>query len=290
MIISASLLRGSLKCSQSMKTNKGFTLLEMVVVIVILGVLAASITTFISFGTQIYTDVTKRDEIVSSARFAIERLNREIRFAVPNSIRVNGNATRQCIEFTPIILSTIYTDIPVSPEPSSANIKVIAFDENLFNSGFTSNLKVGAYILNANEFYSNSNKKTFLLANNTIVKGVGVNENEWTLTLDSPETFAQDSPTNRLFFFNDAVSYCVLNTRLTRHQAYTRNSDNTPQTQGVLMAEDINMFDNNGNLLPPFWSSEATQLRNSLATVKFIFDYNNEIVIFNNEIQVQNVP
>lgn len=283
-------VKSGLKRSQLIELNKGFTLLEMVVVIVILGVLSAGITTFISFGTQVYTDITKRDEIVSSARFAIERLNREIRFAVPNSTRVNGNATRQCIEFTPTILSAIYTDIPVSPEPSSTEIKVIAFNENLFNAGFTPNLKVGAYILNANEFYNNSNNKTFTLANNTIIKGVGVDKDEWTLSLDSTETFAQDSPTNRLFFFNDAVSYCVLNTRLTRHQTYTRNADNTPQTLGTLMAENINMFDNNGTLLPPFWSTETTQLRNSLVTVKFIFDYNNEVVIFNNEIQVHNVP
>ena len=69
------------------KKSSGFSLIELIVVIVILGVLAASITSFIRFGTQIYTETTARDQLVSSARFAIERLNREVRNALPNSLR-----------------------------------------------------------------------------------------------------------------------------------------------------------------------------------------------------------
>ena len=126
-------------CQQNIRKSNGFSLIELIVVIVILGILATGISTFISFGTQVYTDATDREKIISSARFAIERLNREIRTAVPNSIRINDNGStgiitaKQCIEFTPIVLSTIYTDIAVAPEPASNKIEVISFDEILFN-------------------------------------------------------------------------------------------------------------------------------------------------------------
>ena len=88
---------------------KGFTLIELITVIVLLGILSVGISSFLNFGTQIFVDATNRDEIISTARFSVERLNRELRKALPNSVRAtdNGNSidpiTRQCIEYTPII-------------------------------------------------------------------------------------------------------------------------------------------------------------------------------------------
>lgn len=275
---------------QRLSNIRGFSLIEIIVVIIILGVLATGISTFINFGTQVYTDATDRDEVVASARFAIERLNREVRIAVPNSIRINANnltgaSAKQCIEFTPIVLSTIYTEIAVSPEPAVNEIKVITFDEALFNDGFSPNLRVGVYILNASELYEGSSDKVFTLLNNVIVKS----GNEWTLKLNSIETFAEESPTNRLYFFNHSVSYCVQDSRLTRHQNYSRNADNTPASLGVLMAEHVNMHNAN-TLIPPFGLTEASQLRNSMVHIKLAFERNFEQVVFNNEIQVSNVP
>lgn len=272
------------------KHKRGFSLIEIIVVIVILGVLAVGISTFISFGTQIYTDATDRDEVVSSARFAIERLNREVRAAVPNSIRVTTNnltgaTAKQCIEFTPLILSAIYTDIAVAPEPETADIKVIAFDETLFNSGFAPNLAVGVYVLDADDFYNGGSNKIYTLQDGTITK-VG---NEWTISLNSAQNFTEDSPTNRLYFFNQPVSYCVQNEELRRFYNYTRNADNTPSSAGVLMAENISMHEGT-TLIAPFTLTKASQLRNSMVLVKLAFSINNERVVFNNEVQVSNVP
>ena len=292
MIVERTLLKKT--DSQQLNNIRGFSLIELIVVIVILGVLATSVSTFISFGTQIYTDAKDREQVVSSARFAIERLNREIRTAVPNSIRINansltGSSAKQCIEFTPIILSAIYTDIAVAPELASDEIKVIAFDEALFNTAFPPGLNVGVYILNTDELYSSSDK-VFSLLNNVIVKS----GNEWTLTLASKETFAENSPTERLFFFNQSVSYCVQNSLLTRHQNYSRDTDNipTPSASGVLMAENIDMFDDSvlPVVIPPFKVENATLLRNAMVLVKLTFNINNESIVFNNEIQVPNVP
>ena len=276
-------------CLHQLEKKHGFSLIELIVVIVVLGVLATGISTFINFGTQVYTDATDREKAVSSARFAIERLNREIRSAVPNSVRINANSltgasAKQCIEFTPIVLSAVYTEIAVTPKPASDEVKVVAFDETLFNAGFSPNLSVGVYVLNASEFYGGSSEKVFTLLNNTITKS----GNEWTLTLESTEIFAEESPTNRLYFFNQSVSYCVQNSQLTRHQNYSRNTDNTPNSSGELMAENITMH-NGTTLIPPFWLTEATQLRNSMVLIKLTFTSNFESIVFNNEIQVHNV-
>jgi len=235
--------------------SSGFTLIELIVVIVILGVLASAITTFIKFGTQIYTETTARDQLVSSARFAIERLNREVRNALPNSLILTN--TGQCLEFTPIIESTTYTDIPVAPELARGTINVIKFDE-----AFNASWDAVVYPLNADDVYGNSDK----------VHGVSSIDdagNEWVITLDNSVLYADESPTQRLYFIKGSVEYCLQNRTLLRN--------------GTLMAQDI---DNTA----PFEVLAATLQRNAMVQIHFRFEKNNEKITFNNEIQVLNVP
>ncbi|MGL4478103.1 MAG: PilW family protein, partial [Aeromonas veronii] len=65
--------------------NSGFTLVELVMVILLLGIMATFTSQFIGIGTQIYGDASSREQLMSDARFAMERLNRELRDAVPGS-------------------------------------------------------------------------------------------------------------------------------------------------------------------------------------------------------------
>ena len=106
----------------------GFTLLELVLVIMLLGILAAGLCVLLTLTTQSYINISARDALLANARFAVERLNREIRNAVPNSVRVvNFQNFIQCIEFVPIIASSTYVDIPVLPEPKQSTIDVVPF-------------------------------------------------------------------------------------------------------------------------------------------------------------------
>ena len=97
--------------------------MELIIVMIIMGVMSVGIAGFIKLSTQTYLNVTERDELLANARFAVERLNREVRNALPNSMRTNG----KCLEFVPIIASTVYTEIPVVPEPLANIIDVIPF-------------------------------------------------------------------------------------------------------------------------------------------------------------------
>jgi MSHA biogenesis protein MshO len=67
---------------------KGFTLVEMVLVIVLLGIVAGILAPVITQNVTAYHDTEVRTELVAKGRLALERMARVIRTAVPNSIEV----------------------------------------------------------------------------------------------------------------------------------------------------------------------------------------------------------
>lgn len=256
--------------------QSGFTLLEMVIVIVLLGIVAVGVTSFLRIGTQAYVDVTNRDKLLSGARFAVERLNREIRNALPNSVRVNNGTGVQCLEFLPIVASSIYTYLPIAPV-SGSNIQVVPFDDSNLSGD-----KLSIYPVD--ELAAYSELLTFTAADATTGD----------ITLASAQSFDGKSPTQRVYFVDSPVSYCVRDNaalgqaQLYRHSNnYTANSNNTPSNNGVLMAELLATISSGYS---PFNVSAATHLRNAIITTQLKFSVNGDKINFNNEVQVQNVP
>ncbi|KAB8056671.1 prepilin-type N-terminal cleavage/methylation domain-containing protein [Janthinobacterium sp. FT14W] len=70
---------------------RGFTLVEMVIVIVITGIIGAMVAVFIRVPVQGYMDVAARAALADTADTAARRLTRDVRLALPNSVRVGGN-------------------------------------------------------------------------------------------------------------------------------------------------------------------------------------------------------
>ena len=252
------------------KRASGFTLIEVITVIVILGVLASAVASFTRFSTQIYSEASDREQLISSTRFAIERLTREVRNALPNSLRVSANASNianACLEFVPIIDSTIYNNIAIAPQVASSTIEIIdtvipSFLSTVTNVG---SLSVVIYPLNASDGYSGSSKlfgiDAFTSSNSTI-------------NLDSAVQFTEGSPVKRLYVVDTSksVKYCVEATQLKRQTA----------GNSVLMAENISSL--------VFTVANTTLERNAMVQILFTLDKNNEQVVFNHEVQVLNVP
>ncbi|GAB4116769.1 MAG: prepilin-type N-terminal cleavage/methylation domain-containing protein [Sideroxydans sp.] len=78
--------------------QKGFTLVEMIVVIVITGIIAGIVAIFIQAPVKGYVDSARRAELTDIADTAVRRLARDIRTAVPNSVRLTGSTA---IEYLP---------------------------------------------------------------------------------------------------------------------------------------------------------------------------------------------
>ncbi len=77
-------------CRQS-----GFTLIEAIVVMVITGILVAGVAVFMVRPVEGYIDSVRRAELTDNADVALRRMGRELRLALPNSLRISG----ACVEF-----------------------------------------------------------------------------------------------------------------------------------------------------------------------------------------------
>ena len=72
---------------RSRKAIAGFTLIEAVVAIVITGIVAGIVAVFIAKPVQGYADSVRRAELTDVADVALRRMARDVRLALPNSLR-----------------------------------------------------------------------------------------------------------------------------------------------------------------------------------------------------------
>lgn len=104
------------------KTHSGFTLIELITVIVVLSIVGAIGSSFLITTMNNYNDVQEKNKMINKGRLVLEQMTRQLRGAVPNSLRVSPSGN--CIEFLPIVGGANYlTELPDdqngAPEVSS---------------------------------------------------------------------------------------------------------------------------------------------------------------------------
>jgi MSHA biogenesis protein MshO len=282
-------------------SNKdGFTLVELVVVLVVLAIVSVGMARFIRSSTQIFIDASEREQLLREGSFAVERINREISAAVPNSVRLTGNASVHCLQFVPIRWSSFYLTLPLTPS-SDREIDIIEMQDlagNVFSPDAGSDY-VLVYPTSSNDVYSNTSNRRQLI-NACSDDGDGNCEtNDDTdsvvqLTVDG--AFSQASPARRIYIANSAVNYCVRNNAIYRHESAISATQTTFSSGGVLMAENLanqlsaNPNAANSNSKNPFRIVDASLRRNAYTQTQFIFTRDGENMTFTQEIHVPNVP
>src|SRR5688572_29733313 len=85
--------------SRRIYAQSGVTLLEMIIVISITAILAGVVAVFITRPVESYADAARRAELTDIADTALRRMTRDLRTALPNSIRTTSVAGVVYLEF-----------------------------------------------------------------------------------------------------------------------------------------------------------------------------------------------
>lgn len=217
----------------------GFTLVELVMVIVLLGVAGVGVSSLLTSGVQAYVDIARRDDLTQQGRYAVERMTRELRNALPGSVRVSssgGANAVQCLEFVPIVAASSYLDLPVSAAASS--FEAVAFS---FSPQAGTNYYAAVYTSSESDVYNAS-------PNNALRAISGVSSaasDKRTISFASPSQFPQASPQRRLYIVAGPVSFCAQDNLLTRHTDYAYTATQSlPPTNGITLARYIRIAEN----------------------------------------------
>ncbi|MFL6647500.1 MAG: prepilin-type N-terminal cleavage/methylation domain-containing protein, partial [Sulfurifustaceae bacterium] len=91
--------------TRTARRSRGVSLVELIVVIVVSGIIAAIVGVFIVRPIEGYDAQVRRAELTDAAESALRRMQREIRRALPNSGRIvdEGNGNGRVLELIPAI-------------------------------------------------------------------------------------------------------------------------------------------------------------------------------------------
>ncbi|MCL2912253.1 type II secretion system GspH family protein [Shewanella corallii] len=276
------------QCGKKSLYQRGFTLVEMVTVIIILGILAVGVTSFIVFGTRIFLDSTSVDQVLSQSRFALERMTRDIRNAAPNSLRVRSNGSLwQCLEFVPIEAASNYLSMPVYPNAASNSGTAIVAPMTV-----SANYMALIYPLVTSDVYTNPESTTGKLFS---INSVSTAANVTTYTFNRNVQFAEASPRQRFFLVSQPISYCFIrggsSVSLYRYANYGINNPTqlapSAMGTGVLMAEGIT---NDLAADAPIELEPATLVNNAIVMLTPEFEAVGQKFRYQQQVQVVNVP
>lgn len=195
---------------------RGVTLVELIVVIVIAGIISTVVAFFIRRPVEGYVDATRRATLTDQADTALRRMTRDLRLALPNSVRVDG--TGQFVEYiettgggryraelsgtgTGNILDFSAADTSfdvLGPVPAlSAGNQIVVY--NLYNTGTTSN----AYFGDNRAAFSSVAAPTITIAS---------------------KLFPEPSPSKRFHVVSGPVTYGCSGGQLIRYSGYAYNT------------------------------------------------------------------
>ena len=281
-----------------MRKSNGFTLIELVIVVTILGVVGVGIASFVRSSMQIFIDVGEREQLLTESRFAIERMSRELRNAVPNSVRVAGNSTEHCIEFVPINWSSVYTVLPLLPS-SDTTLSIVFpsdIDGNVYSLPGGDHFAL-VYPLRTEDVYDASNQKRQLISACTDGGDGNCNTKDGVETVDLTvaSAFPEESPASRAYLIDRSVSFCITNGRLVRFENDIVTAQASAPVNAAVIAEHlVNTLSSNPITAPgvddPFRVFDSTLQANAVIQLRLRFEDNEEVIGYQKEVHLSNVP
>jgi MSHA biogenesis protein MshO len=279
-------------------SHRGFTLIEMVVTIAVGAVVVAFMAMFIVMPMNAYTAQTRRAGLVDASDSALRFMSRDIRSALPNSVRVASSGTVTALELLATADGARYQDNGPVSNPA------LALDFTTASGGFATTVPFTQLTLpfSSNAYYlsiynvgvpgANAYQMTNVItpSGTTITVSAGAASNQNLVTLNPPFQFAYGSPEKRVYLVSGPVSYLCDTSAgtLTRYSGYAIASTQPTSAAALSGATSTLVAANVASC--SFTYSAGTAQRNALATLSLQIAQSGESVQLLNEVQVVNAP
>lgn len=199
---------------RSSRRQRGFTLIELVVTLVVSTVVVSFVSMFVSGPVAGFTDQSRRARLVDAADAALRRIGRDVRLALPNSVRTTTAGGAVALELLGTVDGARYR---AQPPGTTAQILDFTAAAASFNV-------LGPFTQIAKPFSSTSHylaiynvgvpgADAYELANVITPAGTAITiaadgaTGEDRVTLVPPFRFALGSPTQRVFLVDGPVTY-----------------------------------------------------------------------------------
>jgi len=226
--------------SKSINNSSGFTLIELIIVIVITGILATMTTDIITLPVKSYIDLERRTALTNNADIALRRMQRDIRQALPNSIRITGGGK---------VLEILHTSDggryrKYQPWTGSGDeLKIAVSDTSLDIIGSLQSVPEGKIVINNQGVIGENNAYSYSAAlrkGDNIAKITSSTINSINFTSIA---FPLGSPYQHFFIVDAPVTYrCdLLNGQLLRYEGYaiTATQANPPAGTGHIQVNKL---------------------------------------------------
>jgi len=201
--------------------NAGFSLIELIVVVVLLGVLAGGAGLLILNPIEAYDAQVRRQQLVDQGEMALRQIARDLHRALPNSVRIAPAGAGFALEMVNIVDGARYRDEYGGAYLADPDF-VLDFTgpDAVFNllgglnnpAAFNPNNRLVIYNTSVNIYAEavDGDKEGIITDDGTTLAYVTLNpgpNQEDQITLSTAFEFTQQSPGQRAFLVDGAISY-----------------------------------------------------------------------------------
>jgi len=281
----------------------GFTLLELVLVISITAIVGGLITSFVKRPLEGYRDLELRTRLVDVAESSLQRMSRDVRGALPNSLRVSGDG--RGLEVLHVADGSRYRDESGTGHTDATDWLDFAGDTQFnllgrfpqlaftYGVALAAGHRIAIYTTSTSIYAdAEADAEPSVITPSTTTITISDDTDEDHLTLSSSYDFQFSSPRQRLYIIDTPVSYvCDLTAEtITRYSSYSISDPQSTDPNAAPLNGATSALVTNFVSACDFTYDPGTPTRAALLTIDLTVSDGGEQVRLFQQVHVNNTP